>query len=67
MSDQTPRRARHAVARAATLGGTALLSAALLATWQATPTTGWNQGGAEATVTGSARDLAAAAARACTS
>ncbi len=50
MTDHFPRRARHAVARAALLGSTALLGAALLATWQAPLTTGWNQSGAEGTV-----------------
>ena len=50
MIDQFPRRARHAVTRAALLGSTALLGAALLATWQAPATTGWNQSGAEGTV-----------------
>ena len=50
MTDHLPRRARQAVARAALLGSTALLGAALLATWQAPLTTGWNQSGAEGTV-----------------
>ncbi|MEO8246789.1 MAG: CAP domain-containing protein [Chloroflexota bacterium] len=50
MTDQFRRRARHAVARAALLGSTALLGAALLATLQAPLTTGWNQSGAEGTV-----------------
>ena len=50
MTDTFARRTRHAVARAAVLGGTALLGAALLATWQAPSTTGWNRSAAEGTV-----------------
>lgn len=50
MIDRLHSRARHAVLRAATLGTTALLGAALLATWQAPAATGWNQSSAEGTV-----------------
>ena len=50
MSYHLHRRARHAVARAATLGATAIVAAVLLATSQALPATGWDQGAAEGTV-----------------
>ena len=50
MIQHLTRRARSATARAALLGGTALLGAAAFATVGATPTTGWNQSSAEATL-----------------
>lgn len=50
MSHPLHRHARSAVLRAASLGTTALLGAALLATWQAPAVTGWNQSSAEGTV-----------------
>jgi uncharacterized protein YkwD len=50
MIEHLTRRARSATARAAVLGGTALLGAAAFATLGATPATGWNQSSAEATL-----------------